>query len=61
MEKIKKYVYPVAFSATYFIVFAVLIHMLQNVIPFPRGSYAPGAWMFLALMALVLVLSLFTV
>ena len=55
MEKIKKYVYPVAFSATYFIIFAVLIHMLENVIPFPHGSYAPIAWMFLALMALLLV------
>ena len=55
MKKAKKYIYPFAFSATFLIFFAVLIFMLENVLPFPDGSYAPIAWLFLFLLALLLI------
>ncbi len=55
MKKAKKYIYPVAFSAIFLILYISFGFLLTNVISFPHGSYAPIAWLFLFLSALILI------
>ncbi len=43
MKKIKKYVYPIVFSAAFLVSYIFLIFLIDNVISFPYGSYAPAA------------------
>lgn len=54
MKKLKKYIYPFAFSAIFLILYIVLILILTKVISFPHGSYAPAAWAVLFTLAWVL-------
>ncbi len=44
MKKLKKYIYPVAFSAIFLILYISFALLLTKVISFPHGSYAPAAW-----------------
>ena len=51
MKKIKKYIYPVAFSAIFLILYISFGLLLTKVISFPYGSYAPAAWAVLFVLA----------
>lgn len=42
-NKIKKYIYPIIFSAAFLISYIFLTFLLSYVIDFPSGSYAPAA------------------
>ena len=55
MKKVKKYVYPIIFSATFLISYIFLIFLLSKVISFPHGSYAPAAWAVLYTFAWLIV------
>ena len=43
IQKAKKYICPVIFSATFLVSYILLVFLLSKVISFPRGSYAPAA------------------
>ena len=43
MKKLKKYIYPIIFSATFLASYIFLAFLLDKVISFPHGSYAPAA------------------
>ncbi len=55
MKKAKKYIYPVAFSAIFLILYITLALLLTKVISFPYGSYAPAAWLVLFTLAWLII------
>ena len=55
MKKVKKYIYPFAFSATFLILYISFVLLLTKVISFPYGSYAPAAWAVLFVFAWLLI------
>lgn len=62
MKKIKKYIYPLIFSIGFLVVYFFIAFLLSKVFSFPRGSYAPAAWLVLFTLAwLILSLPIYCV
>ena len=53
--KIKKYIYPFAFSATFLMLYFFLAFLISKVFSFPHGSYAPVALLVLFTFAWLIV------
>ena len=62
MKKFKKFIYPVAFSAIFLILYFAFLFLLANVFSFPYGSYAPAAWAAMFVLAwLILALPIYCI
>ena len=62
MKKFKKYIYPIAFGAIFLILFPSFMLLLNKLISFPHGSYAPAAWAVLFTLAwLILALPIYCI
>ena len=55
MKKVKKYIYPLIFSASFLISYISFVLLIITVIPFPYGSYAPAALAILFVLAWLIV------
>ena len=55
MKKVKKYIYPLIFSASFLISYISFVLLIITVIPVPDGSYAPAALAILFVLAWLMV------
>ena len=55
MKKAKKYIYPIIFSVAFLVYYNILFLLIDKVIPFPGGSYAPASLAVLLIFAWIIV------